>query len=318
MTITYCLTTQGSDVHSASALASALSVRRVHPNARIVVFTDADSARRLQGCRHALLTDTDELIIVATPDGPAALRHRYIKIQQRKRIAGDFLYLDADTIVLASLDEIFQTAAPFAGVPNHNSPDGAVEPNFADELEIFRINRWTIHSLPYINGGVLLFRDLPETHALNELWYRKWHEASSHGRHNDQESLNSALWDSGITCGLLPQRFNAQFQARPRSCVGASIWHTYSATPPEFGPKTHWKALIERGVASGTITAADVDALCRRPHPWIVSNPVDAALVWSMVHRRDFLPLGAFERTWLAGRPRRACRNWVGSFFARA
>ena len=77
-------------------------------------------------------------------------------------------------------------------------------------------------------------------------------------------------------------------------------------------------ALIERGLAGGKITAADVNTLCRRRHPWIVSNALDALLVWSMVHRRDFLPLAAFERTWLAGWPRRACKNWVKSILGRA
>ena len=318
MTITYCLITQGADVHSVSTLVSALSIRRLHPTARILVLTDADSARNLRDCHHALLTIADELIIESAPDGTAALRHRFIKTRLRKRVAGDFLYLDADTVVLAPLDEVFQTTAPFAAVPNHNSAEGAMEPNFADELEIFRANQWAIHPSPYINGGVLYFRDTPETHAFCELWHQKWSEASRGGRHNDQQALNSAIWDSGITCAVLPHRFNAQIHARPRASLGASIWHIYATTPPEFGPTAHWNALIARGLASGTITAADVDRLCRKRHPWIVSNPVDALLVWSMVHRRDFLPIGAFERTWLAGRPRRACKNWVKAMLARA
>lgn len=318
MTITYCLTTEGWDVHSASTLVSALSVRRLHPTARILVLTDANSARNLRDCRHALLTVADEFIIESVPDGPPALRHRFIKLQQRKRVAGDFLNLDGDTLVLAPLDEVFQTRTPFAAVANHNSPGGTMEPNFEDELEIFRANQWTIHPLPYINGGVLYFRDTPETHALCELWHRKWSESSRGGRHNDQQALTSAIWDSGIPWTLLPDRFNAQIHVRPRASLGANICHIYANMPAELGPKTHFRALIARGLAGGTITVADVNALCQEPHPWIISNPLDAALVWSMVHRRDFLPISAFERTWLAGRPRRACKNFIKGLFALA
>src|SRR4051812_38332926 len=101
MTIVYCLTTKGADVHSAGTLVSALSVRRLHPAARIVVLTDSNSAKNLRACRHALLDVATELIEVPAPEGAPGLRNRFIKTQQRKLVAGEFLYLDADTVVLA-------------------------------------------------------------------------------------------------------------------------------------------------------------------------------------------------------------------------
>lgn len=311
MNITYCLTTTGVDAYSTSTLISALSVRRMHPTARIVVVTDEQSANALRACQHALLKTTDELIAIPVPAGSPAMRNRFVKTQQRRLVAGDFLYLDADTVVVAPLDEIFGFAAPLAAAPNHNSPR-PIDASFADELSACRANRWQVGESTYVNSGVIFFRDTPECRTFGELWHRKWREASAGGRHFDQPSFNSALWDSGIACQVLPHRFNAQVQVRPRTAIGAALWHIYASLNAELSPKNELDALIERGLANdGIITPDDIEALCRRLHPWTIGNPVDALVVRSMLKRWDYLPAEAFERKWLAGCKRRACANLV-------
>jgi hypothetical protein len=308
--VCYCLTTEGRDSHAAATYISVRSVRRLHRQARIVLLLDVVSASALERNRHPLLAHVDEVMTVRAPAGPPAIRNRYMKTQQRQLLTGDFLYLDADTIVIRRLDELFAVSAPFAAAANHNRAVVSMSDSMlAGDLAIFSANGWNVPNQTYVNGGVLLFRDVPSTHAFAELWHRKWSDSSSKGPHFDQPALNSALCDSGLAYALLPDRFNAQVQIRPTVASGAHIWHIYTSMPGTLAPATGFDVLLDQFLARGTLDEMALDRFCRQPDPWLRRSLLDGVVVRSMLRRSHSLPVNAFERAWLAGNRRTAMRR---------
>jgi hypothetical protein len=296
------------DIHAATTLISALSLRRQHPQGRILLAADEESVGNLERHQHPLLKKVDDVLAVPVPSGCPSLRNRHVKTRLPKLVRGDFLYLDGDTVILQPLGEIFQARAPFAAVPNHNN-DGTIERAFEYELQTFITEGWKVRQSPYVNGGVLFFRDCSEASDLSDLWHRKWLVASRRGKHFDQPALNSALYDSGIVCELLPHRFNAQVQVRPRTALRANLWHIYASLPGDLAPRTGLDQLVENFLRLGAVDSRELDAFCGRSHPWLAHSVLDKIVIKSMLKRWDFLPVTCFERVWLAGRRRVAICN---------
>lgn len=310
LTFCYCLTTNGADAHAASTLVSVLSLRRQHDQSRILLLADDESARCLERHRHPLLTLVDELVSVPVPVSAAGMRNRHVKTRMPQIVEGDFLYLDGDTVVVRPLDEVFQIDAPFAAARNHNS-SRLVEPEFAVELNTFKRLGWDPPGTPYVNGGVLFFRDDPAVRRFSELWHRKWLQASASGKHYDQSSLNSALWDSRIESRLLPHRFNAQIHVRPRTALGAHLWHIYASASRQRLPRTGLDSLVRDFLSTGTPDPSAVARFCARPHPWLVKTPLDAIIIRMMLKRWDYLSEDSFECQWLSDRRRAALKGIV-------
>lgn len=264
--------------------------------------------------RHLLLDLVDEVVPVATPSGTPDFRNRFVKTQLPQLLSKDSVYLDGDTVLIAPVDEIFETTASFAAVPNHNG-NGSIESAFASEVETFARNGWERPMTPYVNGGVLFFRPSIRTRKFGDTWHCRWLQASKEGSHRDQPSLNSALNDSGIDYALLPQRFNAQMQARPRAAIGAAIWHMYGSLAAALSTCGGWHGIVDRYLSIGSLDVEAVERFCRQPLPWSQSSIFDALVVRYMLRGRHFLPLDAFERKWLSGRQLDAMEDFASRIF---
>ena len=315
-TFCYCLTTDGADSHAASTLMSAMSLRRQHADACVVLVTDADSARALEDRGHPLLGCIDEIVRGDVPEGRGGMRNRYLKTLLPQMVRRDFLYLDGDTLIVRPLDEVFAADAPVAAGRNHNSTK-VIEPEFAIELDAFTRCGWAVGETPYVNGGVLMFRDDPEVRAFSDLWHRKWQQSSANGKHFDQPALNSALWDSGIKVHLLPHAFNAQIHVRPRTAAGAHLWHIYASARLDRLPRTRLDALVNLFLARGEVSPEAVADVCTQPHPWLADGPLDALMLRRLLKRQDYLQEDSVECIWLSGRRRAAVAYAVQSARAR-
>lgn len=221
-----------------------------------------------------------------------------MKTQVRKYVTGTMLYMDGDTIIRGNLAEVFQVKAMVAGVPNHNGLGvGSEIPQ--GEKDILSSLNWNTNPPFYVNGGVLFMDDLPETHALCELWHKCWNESFRiTGQYYDQPALNEALHKSGVSFTWLDHRYNAQVHARPSTALDAVIWHIYSSnrhsTPPNFLDEL--TALQRTGV---TDVREQLIVKCSAPHPWIASNALDRAAIRSMVGNKRMLDYNRWERLWL-------------------
>jgi hypothetical protein len=314
----YVLTTTCCDLFADMTYASAAFLRFAYPEVEIICLCDAQSHRALEVARHPLLELVDRAEPIQTPDGPPGYRNRFVKTQMRQILQGDFVYFDSDTLMVDRIDEMLTCAAPIAAVANHSGTGHPAEIP-VEERAIFEMMGWALPHRSYINGGVLLLRDCEPTHRFACEWHEKWLAWSRRGKHTDQQSLNSALADSGVQYKLLGNRFNGQVTQRPS--VGlepVAVWHFYfaqsDATDFDF-PRTILDEAIARFRSSGRLTPEVIRELRGWPYPWRTPTILDRWFVRSRVLRRDTLPWNSASRCWLAGYRRKAVMQYLDGQF---
>jgi len=124
--VVYVVTSKGEDAYSNMALLSMISVKLSNPKLQIVAVCDQESGDAIKAVRHRLLEVCDELIAVQVPDATAGFRNRWLKTSLPQYVKGKFLYLDNDTLVRGSLEELMELKGDIAAAPNHSgsgSPD---------------------------------------------------------------------------------------------------------------------------------------------------------------------------------------------------
>jgi hypothetical protein len=308
------LTTTGQDLFADMTYVSAAFLRHVHPECEIICLCDSPSHRGLADAKHLLLELVDHAQPVDTPDGPAGYRNRFVKTQMRQIVDGDFVYFDTDTLVVDRLDEMLACQRPMAGMPNA-SDRGDPTAIYACEREVFEVMGWQLPRRTYINGGVLFLRDCGPTRDFGRLWHEKWLARSCRGGYTDQQSLNSALADSGIDYEVLSNRFNAQIAERPSVCLDrVAVWHIYASQNDHAGldvPKTILDEAIARFRDEGRLTPNVIGKLCRWPYPWRTPTVLDRWFVRHRVLSKDRLAWDSASRYWLAGNRRKAVMKYL-------
>jgi hypothetical protein len=299
--VAYVLNSNGKDIYADMNLISLRTLRYSNPNAKIILVCDSDTVQSLETYKHPILQEADQIISVKTPDQPPSFRNRFIKTSLRQHLSGDFLYLDADTVIRGDLSSIFDIKTSFAAAPNHSGSGDPVEMPF-DERENFALLGWTLPTQYYVNGGVLFFADTPDTYKFCQLWHQKWlASAEKRGSFRDQPSLNSAIADSGVSFSWLPHSFNAQVHARPYTAWNATIWHIY-LSEPHVSPKTWFGQVLEKSPNQDLITTQEVAKFCQRHHPWVVNNPLHWIAIASMKRNQTIFNGDRWERLFLADR----------------
>jgi len=308
--VAYVLTSNGKDVYADMNLISLRSLRYSNPQAKIILACDTDTIQCLETCQHPILKEADQIISIETPNQSAGFRNRFIKTSLRQYISGDFLYLDADTVIRGDLTPIFIIQADFAAAPNHSgSGDPSEMPS--DERENFELLNWKIPEQYYVNGGVLFFADTPEIHQFSQIWHQKWlASAAKRGSFRDQPSLNSAINDSKVNFVWLPHKFNAQIDVRPIHVKGAIIWHLYSSNG-RITMRTTFDQYISLLQEGKNITFKQIQKLCQRYHPWSVENPVDYWVVQKLLSQPQFINSTCFERLWMSRHYQQATDIWL-------
>lgn len=273
MTIAYCLTSTGADLHEAMTRVSMATLRATNPAAHIAVACDQQTHNALRASGSPLFTEADSVLGFPTPEGPPVYRNRFVKTRLRAHLEGPFLFLDSDTVVRASLEPIWAADADIAAAPNH-SADGPTAQVWEEDLEAMRAMGWAFR-YPYLNGGVVWYADTPGARTLGEAWHRHWQDAARlTGRYRDQPAFNAALHTSGCRLHVLDHRWNAQVQNAPHRAREAAVWHLYlnweTDTLYEF--KRQLLALKDyRRVDPHSLAGR----LLRKGHPWCSRHILD-------------------------------------------
>jgi Glycosyl transferase family 8 len=309
--IAYVLTSNGKDIYADMNLISLRSLRYTNPNAKIFIVVDCETFQALETCHHHILQEADQIISVKTPAQPPSFRNRFIKTSLREHLSGNFLYLDADTVIRGDLTEIFNIKSSFAAAPNHSGSGDPAEMPY-DEIENFKLLEWELPKY-YVNGGVLFFADTPDTYKFCQLWHQKWlASVEKRGSFRDQPSLNSAIADSGVSFTWLPHRFNAQIDVRPIYAPDAVIWHLYSSND-KIAMKTIFDQYIDHLQTGKNVTTDQMKYLCKRQHPWPINNLIDWWFVNKLLSYSQFLAANSLERLWMSGNYQQVNQMWQQS-----
>lgn len=237
MNIVYALTVDStSRINADMNLVSAWSVRHSNPEHKITVVCDHKSLCILKKVRHKILEEADCVVDAGKMEGGRDYINRFIKTSLNQYVDGDFLYLDADTFVRKSLDDLLDIDCDMAGVANHNNTDASIIPSGKPpwgELEKIKDLGWDVPKF-YINGGVLWIKNSTNTRKFFEVYHTKWLQSFSLlNDHRDQHALNSAIEWSQISLKILPKKYNAQGycasteKSKPKHNEDTVVYHTY-------------------------------------------------------------------------------------------
>lgn len=143
----------------------AAAARVVEPEAQPVVYTDAASADAGVG---RALEDVADMVVVPLPHVEPLAASRWLKVRLRSLVDGDFLFLDADALLVASLAGTLARVRQVGAVPDSTGlrPPGAC-PHWVQEL--YRRLEWRVPAATYFNSGVMFWRDTEEARRLGRV-----------------------------------------------------------------------------------------------------------------------------------------------------
>lgn len=227
--IVYVVISSDEDLFLEELWASLFSLRIYHPEATVKVLTDAPTAKRIYE-RPALNEMITEVVKVDVPEAYSPKeRSRVIKTQVRNIITGDYLYIDADTVITHVLDEVDSINADVAAVPDSHLPFDQHPYAGHKKQHIKSIFGEDFSDSKYFyNGGVMLVRDTDVSHELYKRWYDNWlYSSFEKGDKDDQPALIKADYDMGNIIHYLPDKFNCQLAFTLRFLHEAYIVHFF-------------------------------------------------------------------------------------------
>jgi hypothetical protein len=268
-TICFVLAAKHLGLYADMGAVAVLAVRRLHPQARIVLVTDELTARAIDHGNHALGNIVSEIIVQATGTGLPSVSSRHLRTVLRQLVKGDYLYLDNDAIAVRPLDRGWPRGADLAMARDRNQR--GITPLALPGVEKLRVKlAWEFRMDRYLNAGVMFVRDTPASHAFYAEWHRRWKQALSLGIWQDQFSLNSASTTGIATIAMLPDRDNWVTHSTAMLRGRARIFHFFASVyGDEIPVNTLLGHLISRFQRDGALDEATIACATHENFPWM-------------------------------------------------
>ncbi len=253
MKILYVLVSSDKDFYAEQALVSMMSARKLMPECYISLLLDSDTAKTLIGQRALIRDYVNEFKELDIDSSYTPMqKSRYLKTSMRSHIAGDFLYVDVDTVFAEALDHSDFDKELMAVPDCHTAIESHPIKNWIDKTA--RHLSFKIDSLWHFNGGVLFAKDSPSVHDFFEEWHRLWLYSVSKGVFIDQPALNMANENKKEMMCICKPFYNAQVLWSIRYLSRAKIIHYFSSLcqmnrefPYLFSKKLFWEQIKKEG-----------------------------------------------------------------------
>lgn len=236
ITFVYDVISSLDDLYFEQAWASAWTLQHYNSDATIMLVTDQATADSLQSeqRRNALSLFNRILVADIPKEYSNKEKSRWVKTNLRNLIKGDFLFIDADTIICDSL----------GGLNDIDCAVGAVLDYHCHAREICQydiFNAMTrkplkdIFCLEYdpstdvYNSGLLLVRDTPEAYKLFDAWHANWELSRSKGECRDQLSLTATNQQNPGLITEIGGIYNCQLRYSMQYFHAAKILHTFAS-----------------------------------------------------------------------------------------
>ena len=234
--IVYVLVSTERDIYLEQAYISMLSLRHHVPNAHIVLLVDDQTNSSFVGTRKDKIQLVDELVKVDLPGNlTAQQRSRMLKTSVRNLVDGDFLFVDCDTIITKSLEEIDSCAYDMAACQDSHSP--FVKNPYRDLcLRHGKILDWPIEKeLVYFNSGVIYVKDNQKTREFYQKWNEIWQDGAHKGVNMDQPSFAKTNYLMGHIVQILGDVWNCELKHGMKFLKDAKVVH-YLCTNTDSSP----------------------------------------------------------------------------------
>jgi hypothetical protein len=225
MKYVYILVSNESDYYYEQALMSMTSLKMHTPNGFISLLIDDVTEKTFTGKRKDILAIVDELKVIEIEGRfNKKARSRWLKTTMREHIAGDFLYIDCDTVIADDLSDVFSLDVDLGAVPDSHVLFKEFSSKDFVQTMMKRLDfNFTPDPLFYFNGGLLFSKDIQNSHDFFSEWHRFWLLCFEKNVSIDQPSLNQAnvnfhqcieklddKWNVQILTGGLPYLSNAK------------------------------------------------------------------------------------------------------------
>lgn len=244
--IVYVLTFNESNWYFEQALISACSARMHNPDAEIVIVTDNESEDLIkeEGWRRVLFKYVNAVLGVSVPNELNRMqRSRWLKTNLRSLVEGDYLFIDTDTVVCQSLEDIDNIEGDICAVRDLHCT--ALESRSGYMFQKFSQAKYPItKDFIYFNSGVMLVRDKERVHSFYQDWHRLWTDCLDKGVYIDQVALRMA---DEMHCNLiceLPGQWNCQIEGRFLNYLSkARILHYFAYSKDHAAAFNYFKQL---------------------------------------------------------------------------
>ncbi|MDR0308200.1 MAG: hypothetical protein LBI42_15405 [Chitinispirillales bacterium] len=233
----YVLTSTEKDIYLEQTLISIFSARIYMPNINITLLTDDKTNNSLIRGRARIKDFVTEIIVTEVPENLTSMQiSRFLKTSMRMHVQGDFLYIDGDTVLCESLEEIATFPSDIGMVLDSNS-DHDIKHYFSRyKHKIYSYFKKNAGNLPqrykFFNSGVIWCKDTEAGYKFFDEWHENWKKSYNHGIFVDQIALNLTNLDKDIVQEL-DGKYNCQIEHCAKYLSSAKILH-YFATNSFF------------------------------------------------------------------------------------
>lgn len=232
--IVYVVISSEQDNYFEQVWASAWSLKHYNPEAHILLLTDEETKLTIYSdARKESLNYIDEIVTVDfDADYTNKEKSRWIKTNMRNFISGDFLFIDADTIICGDLSAVDSlTCSVGAVLDSHCHSREICDTIVFQDMYINRLKN--IFSVDYngedvFNSGVMYVKDSEEAHIFFNTWHKNWEHSNSKGIVLDQLPLLKTNIELGGVIKELPGEFNCQVCFSVQYLSRAIILHTFA------------------------------------------------------------------------------------------
>ncbi|MCG8491224.1 MAG: glycosyltransferase family 77 protein [Sneathiellales bacterium] len=252
-----------------SSFISMSATKRLYPDAHIVLCVDDLTHDLLKIHGQHVLGLCSEVITIEHFGVTARERSRWVKVQMRTLISGDYLYIDADALPINPFPELFEHDKDFMAAIDINAMSPVLFAYFKEYCDKLG---WKYNNDHYFNSGVHFLRDNERTQAFGKRWQEKWRQyikVERSGYNADQPAFNSSIFEAGLTYIVADQKFNV-FLTKPEKATSDQRILHFPQSILEVRFSSLLSNLIRIYRKTGQIDWSLVDKVREQDFPWLL------------------------------------------------
>jgi hypothetical protein len=232
--IVYVLVSNECDIYLEQTLLSVHSAKMHIPDAEIILLTDNSTNVTLTGQRSRILDYVTSKVVVEIEERYTnRQRSRILKTSIAEYVKEDFLFIDSDTIITASLEEADSFDCDIAAVKDLHISLLKKHPNyFAVKKDINKIGESIDENLLYFNSGVFYVKYNERTMKFFKTWNEYWRKGNCNGIDVDQPSFMIANMLNSNIISELPDTWNCQIYTGLKYLYDSKILHYFASKIP--------------------------------------------------------------------------------------
>ncbi len=252
-----------------SCFISMSATKRIYPEAHIALCVDEPTHELLKVHAQHLLDLCSEVLSISPFGKTARERSRWVKVQMRTIVTGDYIYIDSDALPIKPIPELYSHDKDFMAAIDVNAMSPILFSYFKEYCDKLG---WKYNTEHYFNSGVHFMRDNQRTQDFGAGWQAKWREyikIERSGYNADQPAFNSAIHEAALTYIVADPKFNVFLTNPEKATEDQRILH-FPQSILEIRFSSLLSNLIRRYRKTGEIDWSLIDRVKDSDYPWLM------------------------------------------------